>query len=192
MRYCVFCGSNMGRRPAYEAAAKALGAALAARNIGLVYGGASVGLMGTVADAALNAGGEVIGVLPQALKDKELAHPSLTELKIVGSMHERKATMAELSDGFIALPGGAGTLEETFEIWTWAQLGMHQKPVGLLNVEGFYDQLQAFLDHVAAEAFMKPIHRGLLMAAPDPASLIDALQTAEPVSVAKWIGKEET
>src|SRR3546814_750650 len=154
MRLCVFCGSSDGARPAYRDAAHALGKALADAGIGLVYGGAAVGLMGAVADGALARGGEVMGVLPRSLADRELAHPGLTQLHVVGSMHERKAMMAKLSDGFIALPGGLGTFEELFEIWTWAQLGYHRKPVALLNVDGYYDGLLSFLDHPVREAFV--------------------------------------
>ena len=187
MRLCVFCGSSLGGDPAYKRAAAALGAELAARKIGLVYGGASVGLMGVLADAALEAGGEVIGVLPEALADLEIAHEGLSELRIVASMHERKAQMAALSEGFIALPGGIGTLEETFEVWTWSQLSIHAKPVGLLNVNGFYDGLEAFLDHMTAEAFVKPVHRNIMLADADPAALIDRLIDAEVPTDRKWV-----
>jgi uncharacterized protein (TIGR00730 family) len=159
MRLCVFCGSSSGSSPIYVDQAKALGTALAQSGIDLVYGGASVGLMGAVADATLAAGGNVIGVMPQALVDKEISHKGLTDLRIVGSMHERKALMAELADGFIALPGGLGTFEELFEVWTWAQLGYHRKPCALLNVDGFYDKLSGFLDDVVTRGFVKPSHR---------------------------------
>lgn len=192
MRICVFCGSNFGRLPAYGEAATLLGQTLAHEGIGLVYGGASVGLMGTVADAVLAAGGEAIGILPQALKDKELAHPGLTRLHVVASMHERKAMMADLSDGFIALPGGVGTLEELFEIWTWAQLGFHKKPCGILNVAGFYDRLAGFLDHIADEAFMKSENRAMLLADDDPVRLLAAFRAYEPPSVSKWIERAQT
>ena len=158
-RLCVFCGSSPGRHPAYLAAAAELGTVLAKRRIGLVYGGASIGLMGAVADAARAAGGEVIGVIPRALVEFEVAHTGLADLRIVASMHERKALMAELSEGFVALPGGIGTLEELFEVWTWGQLGSHRKPCALLNVAGFYDRLLGFLDFVADEAFLRPVHR---------------------------------
>jgi uncharacterized protein (TIGR00730 family) len=187
-RLCVFCGSSTGDAPAYAAAAHALGTTLARRGIGLVYGGASVGLMGAVADAALEAGGEVIGVMPEALAKKELAHAGLTDLRIVGSMHERKALMAELSAGFIALPGGLGTLEELFEVWTWAQLGYHAKPCALLNVAGFYDPLIAFLDGVVAHRFLKPAHRDMLVVAEDSDALLDRLAAYRPPDVGKWIG----
>lgn len=187
MRVCVFCGSNPGRLPEYRAAAVAFGTLLAREGVGVVYGGASVGLMGAVADAALAAGGEVVGVIPQFLADKELAHRGLSALHIVGSMHQRKALMAELSDAFVALPGGAGTLEEIFEIWTWAQLGEHRKPCGLLNVAGFYDQLLAFLDHTAAESFMKPPHRTMLLDADAPEAMLTALRGYVAPVVDKWI-----
>lgn len=187
MRVCVFCGSNPGRLPAYRAAAEAFGTLLARQGIGVVYGGASVGLMGAVADAALAAGGEVVGVIPQFLADKELAHSGLSALHVVGSMHQRKALMAELSDAFVALPGGAGTLEEIFEVWTWAQLGEHRKPCGLLNVSGFYDRLLAFLDHATAESFMKPPHRDMLLEAGTPEAMLAALRGYVAPVVGKWI-----
>jgi uncharacterized protein (TIGR00730 family) len=187
MRLCVFCGSNAGQDPVYLATARALGQALAASGIGLVYGGASVGLMGAVADAVLAKGGNVIGVMPQALVDKEIAHKGLSDLRVVGSMHERKALMAELADGFIALPGGLGTFEELFEVWTWAQLGYHRKPCALLNAGGFYDKLTDFLDDVVERGFVKPIHRAMLIVESDPAALIDAIRAYEPPKVDKWI-----
>ncbi len=187
MRVCVFCGSNPGRLPEYRAAAVAFGTLLAREGVGVVYGGASVGLMGAVADAALAAGGEVVGVIPQFLADKELAHRGLSALHVVGSMHGRKALMAELSDAFVALPGGAGTLEEIFEVWTWAQLGEHSKPCGLLNVAGFYDRLLAFLDHTAAESFMKPPHRTILLDASTPEAMLAALRGYVAPVVGKWI-----
>ncbi len=187
MRLCVFCGSSAGQDPIYLETARLLGETLAGNGIELVYGGASVGLMGTVADAALAAGGRVIGVMPQALVDKEVAHAGLSDLRVVGSMHERKAMMAELSDGFIALPGGLGTFEELFEVWTWAQLGYHKKPCALVNVAGFYDKLADFLDDVVARGFVKPIHRAMLIVKDEPASLIDAIRAYEPPKVEKWI-----
>lgn len=187
MRICVFCGSSLGGDPAHQRAAAALGAELAARDIGLVYGGASVGLMGVVADAALEAGGEVIGALPEALADLEIAHEGLAELRIVASMHERKAQMADLSEGFIALPGGIGTLEETFEVWTWSQLSIHAKPVGLINVNGFYDGLEAFLDYMTAENFVKSVRRNIMLADSDPAALIDRLLDANAPTDRKWV-----
>ena len=183
---CVFCGSSPGENPAYLSAARTMGAELAGRGLTLVYGGAKVGLMGAVADAALNAGGEVIGVLPAALEKKELAHLGLTRLEVVDSMHERKARMAELSDGFVALPGGAGTLEEIFEIWTWGQLGFHGKPAGFLNVAGYYDKLAGFLDHTVGEAFVKPVHRDMLIFHDDASALLDALAAYQAPTAGKW------
>ena len=162
-RVCVFCGSSQGLRPAYKEAAQAMGEALALRKVGLVYGGGNVGLMGIVADAALAAGGEVIGVIPKALVAKEIAHTSLTDLRVVGSMHERKALMAELSDAFVMLPGGFGTFEEFCEVLTWAQLGLHQKACGLLNIEVYYNHLIALFDHAVAEQFVRPQHRSLVL-----------------------------
>ena len=187
MRLCVFCGSNAGQDPVYHNTARALGETLAISGIELVYGGASVGLMGAVADAALAKGGHVIGVMPQALVDKEIAHKGLSDLRVVGSMHERKALMAELADGFIALPGGLGTFEELFEVWTWAQLGYHCKPCALLNAGGFYDKLTDFLDDVVESGFVKPIHRAMLIVENEPAALIEAIRTYEPPRVDKWI-----
>ena len=187
MRLCVFCGSSAGHDPVYLATARALGEALAANGIDLVYGGASVGLMGAVADAALARGGHVTGVMPQALVDKEIAHRGLSDLRVVGSMHERKALMAELADGFIALPGGLGTFEELFEVWTWAQLGYHRKPCALLNAGGFYDKLTDFLDDVVERGFVKPIHRAMLIVESEPAALIEAIRAYESPNVDKWI-----
>lgn len=184
---CVYCGSNSGARPEYTEVARALAAELVKRDIGLVYGGSKVGIMGVVADAVLAAGGRVIGVLPEALKKKELAHTGLTELHVVGSMHERKTLMAERADGFIALPGGVGTLEEIFETWTWAQLGFHGKPCGLLNVAGYYDHLARFLDHTADEGFMQPQHRAMLVVENDPRLLLDRFAVYSPPTVSKWI-----
>jgi len=174
-RVCVFCGSKHGARPEYTAAARALAEAMVAAGIDLVYGGGRVGLMGVVADAVLEAGGEVIGVIPDHMSDREIAHFGLTDLRIVGSMHERKALMYELSDGFAALPGGLGTLEELFEITTWSQLGLHQKPTGLLDVGGFYTPLVGFLDQLVSEGFVSPHHRRLLRVAADPAGLLERL-----------------
>ncbi|RYB03476.1 TIGR00730 family Rossman fold protein [Lichenibacterium ramalinae] len=191
-RLCVFCGSNPGRDPRFLAGARDLGAHLASEGIGLVYGGASVGLMGAVADAALEAGGEVIGVIPQALADKEVAHRGLTELRVVGSMHERKAMMADLSDGFVALPGGAGTFEELFEVWTWAQLGYHAKPCGLLDIAGFYGQLTAFLDGATAQGFMKAEHRDMLVVAEAPGDILTRFRAYVPPRVGKWITADES
>ena len=191
-RVCVFCGSSPGARPGYRAAAEALGAAVAQRGLGLVYGGAHVGLMGVVADAALAAGGEVIGVLPRALEAKELAHRNLSALYVVESMHERKALMAELSDCFVALPGGIGTLEETFEAWTWTQLGLHEKPCALLDVDGYYAALHAFLDHAVAERFVRPEHRAMLLVESDPERMLDALSGWRAPIVEKWLDRNET
>jgi len=188
---CVFCGSNDGDRAAYSRAASELGTAIARRGLTLIYGGAHVGLMGTVADAALEAGGAVIGVMPMALVEKEIAHLGLTELREVGSMHERKAVMADLSDGFIALPGGAGTLEEIFEVWTWGQLGHHDKPVGFLNVEAYFDKLLAFLDHQAEERFMRQEHRDMLVVETDIGRMLDRFAAYQAPKVAKWISSDE-
>jgi hypothetical protein len=191
MRLCVFCGSSAGSDPSYLVSARELGRALAEASIGLVYGGASVGLMGALADAALDAGGEVIGVIPSSLVEKEIAHGRLADLRVVKSMHERKALMAELSDAFVALPGGVGTLEELFEVWTWAQLGYHAKPCAILNVNGFYDRLLSFLDHVCAHEFMKPTHRSMLIVAREPTELLQALVAYQPPKIAKWIRADE-
>ena len=191
-RVCVYCGANRGRDPAYAAAAQAMGRALAGRGIGLVTGGGRVGLMGVVADAALEAGGEVIGVIPDALMRKELAHTGLTELVVTASMHERKARMADLADGFVALPGGLGTYEELFEIWTWAQLGWHAKPCGLLNAVGFYDRLVAFLDGASEAQFLKPEHRAMLIVEDDPDRLLDRFDVYRAPTVEKWIGHDQT
>jgi uncharacterized protein (TIGR00730 family) len=174
-RVCVFCGSKHGVRPEYTEAARAMGAALAAAGIGLVYGGGRVGLMGVVADAVLDAGGEVIGVIPDHMSDREIAHYGVTDLRVVGSMHERKALMYELSDGFVALPGGLGTLEELFEITTWSQLGLHAKPTGLLDVAGFYTPLVRFLDQLVTEGFIAGRHRRLLRVADKPSALLEQL-----------------
>ncbi|KQX25552.1 MULTISPECIES: TIGR00730 family Rossman fold protein [unclassified Sphingomonas] len=188
---CVFCGSSPGFDPAHGAAARALGAALAGAGIDLVYGGGRVGLMGMVADSVMAAGGRVTGVIPRALADLEVAHRGLTELHVVGSMHERKALMADRSDGFIALSGGIGTFEELFEIWTWGQLGDHAKPVALLNVAGFYDKLAGFLDDVVAAGFLRDAHRSMLMVDDDPAALVRRMQDYRPPIVEKWIGREQ-
>ena len=189
---CVFCGSNPGARPDYLEAAGRTGRTIARAGLTLVYGGASVGCMGAVADAALEQGGRVVGVIPQSLIDKEIAHTGLTENHVTTSMHERKAKMAELSDGFIALPGGAGTMEEMFEVWTWGQLGLHAKPLALLDVAGFFEPLVAFLDHQRAEAFMQPAHREMLLVDRDPAALLDRMAAYQPPTVAKWIARDET
>jgi uncharacterized protein (TIGR00730 family) len=188
MRLCVFCGSNAGGSAVYAEAARRLGDLLADRQIGVVYGGGHVGLMGVLADAVLGRGGEVIGVIPQALVDRELAHAGLTALRVVSTMHERKAVMADLAEGFAALPGGFGTADELFEILTWAQLGLHAKPIGLLNVGGFFDPLLAWLDHIAREGFLRPAHRRLLRDAGEPEALLDLLLGHRPPpAVPKWI-----
>ena len=187
---CVFCGSTLGVSPAYRLAADRLGAEIARRQIRLVYGGGRVGLMGVVADAALAAGGEVLGIIPQALQDREIGHTGLTELRITGSMHERKAAMEAASDGFIALPGGFGTFDELCEIVTWAQLGIHRKPIGILDVNGFYARLGAFLDSVMEEGFIRAEHRALLIEDDDPASLIDRMTVWTPSTTpveTKWM-----
>jgi uncharacterized protein (TIGR00730 family) len=172
---CVYCGSNSGSKPAYTERAAALGDRIAKEGLRLVYGGGNVGLMGTVANAVLEAGGKVTGVIPKQLADWEVAHRGLTELHVVESMHERKAKMAELSDGFVALPGGIGTLEELIEVYTWSYLGIHSKPLGLVNTDGYYDGLTAFLDHSVTEGFLRPQTRASLLVAPDPATLLDEL-----------------
>lgn len=189
---CVFCGSNPGAQPIYAIAAQTMGQAMVRRGLGLVYGGGNVGLMGTIADAVLSAGGEVIGVIPQTLVDKELAHRGLTQLHIVRSMHERKALMAELSNGFIALPGGFGTFEEFCEVLTWAQLGFHQKPCGLLNIADYYTPLIAMFDHATAEQFVRPPHRSLVLEAQDPDQLLEKLVSFKPITIQKWIDRPET
>ncbi|MBN9671182.1 TIGR00730 family Rossman fold protein [Roseibium aggregatum] len=189
---CVFCGSSLGALEAYADAAVATGRAIADRGYRLVYGGAKVGLMGTVADAALAAGGEVVGVLPRALQEKEIGHEGLNELHLVGSMHERKALMAELSDGFIAMPGGVGTLEEIFEVWTWGQLGYHVKPCGFLNIEGYYDHLIAFLDHQTREGFTKKAMRDMVRIAESPENLLELFDSYAPPTTPKWITGDET
>jgi len=189
---CVFAGSSPGARPGYTAAAQDLGRALAARGIGVVFGGGRVGLMGALADAALAAGGRVTGVIPTALAAKELAHMGLTDLMVVTSMHERKAMMADLSDGFIALPGGWGTLDELFEILTWGQLGLHTKPCGLLNAEGYFDQLLSFMQHAIDERFVRAENGSILAVATKPDALLDAMSAYTPLPVEKWIDREET
>ena len=191
-RVCVFCGSSFGARPEYESTAQQLGTLLAERNIGLVFGGSHAGLMGAIADAALSAGGEVIGVIPEALVRKEIAHRYLSDLRVVGSMHERKALMAELGDGFIALPGGCGTFEEFFEIVTWAQLGMHRKPIALLNVAGYYDSLLALLEKSITEKFVKPDYRKLVIDDSDPILLLERMANYVPTIQPKWINRDET
>ena len=189
---CVYCGSSTGRLETYAASARILAETLVNRNIKLVYGGASIGIMGMVADHVLMLGGQAIGVIPKGLAHKEVMHKTLTELHVTQSMHERKMLMAELSDGFIALPGGIGTLEELFEIWTWAQLGFHQKPCGLLNVEGYYDSLIQFLDHILAEQFVKEHHRNMLIVESQPEKLLERYINYQPSSAKQWLGKDDT
>lgn len=190
-RICVYCGSSAGKDPAFSHAAVALGRVLCARDIGLVYGGAAVGVMGVVADAVLAGGGEAIGVIPKSLAVKEVAHENLTELHVVGSMHERKAMMAELADGFIALPGGWGTLEEIFEVLTWAQLGFHHKPCGLLNIGGYYDDLIGFLENAFEQQFVDQLFRPMLITATEPATMLDHFASYKAPQVRKWMGEDE-
>ena len=188
---CVFCGSKEGTRSSYVTAARRMGATLARRGIRLVYGGGRVGLMGILADAALEEGGEVVGVIPEALVAGEIAHAGLTKLHVVGSMHERKAFMADLSDGFIALPGGYGTLEEFLEVLSWAQLSIHEKPCALLDVDGYYDPLASLFDKAVAEGFVYPDHRSLVLTEKDPDLLLDRMQRYAPPETRKWIEPEE-
>lgn len=187
MRITIYCGSCAGHDPRYREAAAETASYLAQEGIGLVYGGGNVGLMGVIANAALNAGGEVIGVIPQALMDKELGHGGVTELHVVRSMHERKQRMVDLSDGFIALPGGIGTLDEMFETLTWLQLSFHEKPVGMLNVNGFFDGLLVFLDHMTAQGFLKQEHRDCLLVADSPQELLNKMRSFRPPVLGKWI-----
>jgi uncharacterized protein (TIGR00730 family) len=189
---CVYCGSNPGRLPEYREGARLLGYEMAARGLGLIYGGASVGVMGAVADAMLERRGQVIGVIPTSLATREVSHKGLDELIVVDSMHERKAKMAELSDGFIALPGGWGTIEEIFEMLTWAQLGFHEKPCGLLNVASYYDHLFAFLEYAIDQRFVKEEYRPMIMMDRAPAALLDRFDQYRAPKVRKWIGPEET
>jgi uncharacterized protein (TIGR00730 family) len=189
---CVFCGSNAGADPAYLAAAQAVGEGLAGRGIRVVYGGGRVGMMGALADAARAAGGEVVGVIPQQIFDLEIGHTGLDDLRVVGSMHERKALMAELADAFITLPGGIGTLEELFEVFTWAQLGLHRKPLGLLDVGGYYELLTAFLDHAVQQGFLRAATRRMIAVADGLDELLDAFERWEPVAMRKWIDLDET
>ena len=191
-RLCVFCGSSPGARPAYGDAAEELGRLLVAEGIGLVYGGGKVGLMGRLADAVLAEGGEATGVMPEALVAKEIGHPGLNDLRVVDSMHERKALMADLSDGFVALPGGLGTVEELFEVYTWSQLGLHLKPCALLDVEGYYEGIATFLSHAVEERFLRDDHREMLIVERDPRELIERLRRFEPAAlVPKWIDREQ-
>jgi uncharacterized protein (TIGR00730 family) len=191
-RLCVYCGSNAGRRSDYAEAAKNLARALVNRNIDLVYGGASVGTMGVLADAVLAEGGHVIGIIPQGLVDKEVAHTGLSDLRVVKSMHERKTLMAELSDGFIALPGGLGTLEEIFEALTWAQLGLHQKPCGLLNIRQYYRSLIDFLDHAVAERLLKEVYRAMILVEEQPERLLERFQRYQAPPMAQWVDRTST
>jgi uncharacterized protein (TIGR00730 family) len=192
VRVCIFCGSSAGRHPAFANAAHALATELARRDMEVVYGGGNVGLMGVVADAALAAGGRVTGVIPHGLVARELAHPGLTTLHVVTSMHERKALMAELSDAFIALPGGFGTLEEFCEVVTWTQLGIHLKPCGLLNVAGYYDGLLSFLAHALHEEFLRPTHFEIVVSSDDPSNIIDRVVQWRAPGVTRWITPDES
>ena len=189
-RICVFCGSSAGSQPEYRACAEQLGAELTRRKIALVYGGGNVGLMGAIADSVLEAGGEAVGVIPEHLMSREIGHNRLTKLHIVRSMHERKALMSDLSDAFIALPGGFGTLEEFLEVLTWSQLGLHAKPCGIVNVLGYYTPLLAMLDHAVEERFLKPQNRALVLARDTPAELLKALEDWRPVHVEKWLDRD--
>ena len=189
---CVYCGSSSGRIDAYAQAARVLAGAMVERGIRLVYGGASVGIMGAVADEVLRLGGQAVGVIPESLMRKELAHAGLTELHVTPSMHARKTLMAELADGFVALPGGIGTFEEIFEVWTWAQLGFHGKPCGLLNIAGYYDGLTAFLDHAASEQFVRADQRRMLVVEADPMALLDRFASYSQPALPKWVGRDET
>ncbi len=191
-RICVFCGSSDGARTVYLECAREMGRALAARGIGLVYGGGRVGLMGALADEVLAGGGQVTGVIPIGLQVREVAHDRLTELRIVDSMHERKALMAELSDAFISLPGGLGTIEETAEMATWAQLGIHRKPSGLLNVAGYFDGLLAFLDHAVQEGFLSPANKALFVESTTVDGILDAVAAYAPPHAERWITRDET
>ncbi len=192
-RVCVFCGSSEGARPSYVDAARLLAAELVHRKLGLVYGGGSVGLMGVLANGVLASGGEVIGVIPGPLASRELAHRGVTELKVVDSMHERKATMASLADGFIALPGGLGTLEETLEILTWAQLGIHRKPVAVLNVDGYFDGLLRMLTHAVREGFVRPEYFALLLFGDTAAEVLDKIATWQPPAISRpWLTPSQT
>jgi uncharacterized protein (TIGR00730 family) len=189
---CVFCGSNGGADPAYLAAAEAVGAGLGRRGIRVVYGGGRVGLMGALADSARAAGGEVVGVMPQALVDREIGHTGIDDLRVVATMHERKALMVELADAFVALPGGIGTLEELFEVYTWAQLGIHAKPLALLDVAGYYEPLAAFLDHAVAQQFLRADMRAVLAVADSLEAVLDAFGRWRPPATHKWIDLDET
>jgi uncharacterized protein (TIGR00730 family) len=189
---CVFCGSNGGADPAYLAAAEAVGSGLARRGIRVVYGGGRVGLMGALADAARAAGGEVVGVMPQQLVDREIGHTGIDDLRVVDTMHERKALMVELADAFVALPGGIGTLEELFEVYTWAQLGIHAKPLALLDVAGYYEPLAAFLDHAVEQRFLRPETRAMLSVADTLEGVLERFERWRPAPVHKWIDLDAT
>ena len=189
-RICIFCASSPGNRPEYAAAAEEMATELVNRKIGLVYGGSKVGLMGVLADAVLGAGGEAVGVIPKNLMEREVGHAGLSKLHVVRSMHERKALMADLSDAFIALPGGFGTLEEFCEVVTWSQLGLHAKPCGILNVWEYYSPLLAMFDHAVEERFLKPQNRALVLARASPAELLRALEQWRPLRVEKWLDRE--
>lgn len=187
----MYCGSSPGSDPTYREAAVTLGTLLAQRGIGLVYGGGHVGLMGAIADATMSAGGEVIGVIPEALQAREIGHRDITELRVVGTMHERKLLMSDLADAFIALPGGVGTIEELVEIFTWLQLGLHRKPVALLEVNGYWQRLLALLDHGVDEGFIKPSHRDMLLVDGDPVALLARFDGWEPPVLPKWIDRSD-
>jgi uncharacterized protein (TIGR00730 family) len=190
-RICVFCGSNLGIRPVYRAAAEQLASLLVHHGIELVYGGGNIGLMGALADTMLEGGGTVIGVIPESLMAREVGHRGLTELRVVNSMHERKALMSDLSDAFIALPGGFGTFEEFCEVVTWSQLGIHQKPCGLLNVGGYYEPMLRLFDNAVREGFLHPENRQLVLDDSDPERLLEKMGQFKPTRAAKWIGREE-
>ena len=188
---CVFCGSSVGSRPIYSEAARRLGTVVAERGLRLVYGGGKVGLMGLLADAALAAGGEVVGVIPKVLLEKEIGHEGLSDLRVVGSMHERKMLMAELSNGFVALPGGYGTLEEFLEVLSWAQLSIHEKPCALLEVDGFFDPLLGLFNRAVEDGFVYPDHRSLVLSGDEPGALLDAMAAYEPPATKKWVSPRE-
>jgi uncharacterized protein (TIGR00730 family) len=191
-RACIFCGSSPGARPAYTEITEDLGQLLVENEIGLVFGGASVGLMGRLADTVLSEGGEAIGVIPQSLVEREIAHLGLTDLHVVDTMHERKQLMADLADAFVALPGGLGTLDELFEIYTWAQLGLHRKPIGILNVEGYFDGIASFLEHAVAERFVREDHREMLIVEEEPGRMLERLRSFDPASLTpKWIDRQD-
>ncbi len=191
MRICVYLGSSPGNSPVYRDAAEQFGNLLASRGIGLVYGGGMVGLMGVIADAVCAAGGEVIGVIPEALRAREHDHQGITELHVVQTMHERKALMAKLADGFVTLPGGIGTFEEMFEAWCWSQLGYHQKPCGLLDVNGFYSKMSSFIDHVVEEGFLQPRHRAMLLIEKEPEALLDRMAQYLAPPTEHWLGDDD-